>query len=113
MLQGEQNTERKFANIEETCGFWKALWEEKEENGNVDADWIKEIRSALTDVVPEPPREASELDACGSGRIIGRRRNWSAPDPGGSTNFRWKKARVHEDVAMSFPGTAHQPEFPM
>ena len=53
----------------------------------MDADWIKEIRGALADAVPEPPREASELDACGAGRIIGRKRNWSAPGPDGITNF--------------------------
>ena len=110
--QGEHNGER-FSSIKEACGFWRALWE-KEGSGNMDAEWIEEIRSTVEDIVPDFSIENFEVDACVVGKIISGKRIWSAPGPNGITNFWWKKALVlHEGVAKSFQDTVHQAEFPL
>ena len=70
--------------------------------------------SVNIELVPELPTEGFQLDTKDAGKIISKKKNWSATGPDSITNFWWKKAHVlHEGVARSFQATVHQPEFPL
>ena len=68
----------------------------------------------MEELVRELPTEGFQLDAKHAGKIISKKKNWSAPGPDAITNFWWKKAHVlQEGMARSFQATVHQPEFPL
>ena len=70
----------------------------------------------MEEAVPELPTGQFELDAKEAGRIINKKRKWSAPGPDRIANYWWKRARaLHDGVAASFQATAAQDDhkFPL
>ena len=106
VTQGTLVNNHTFSNIDETISFWKSLWEE-EGSGDTEAEWIKEVREAMEDVVPEVKTNGWNLNAEQVTRIINRKKNWSAPGPDRIANLCWKKATIlHKEIATCFQVTA-------
>lgn len=98
----EENNQNRFENIEEASSYWKSLWE-SEGTGNTEAEWLEDVRAAISDHVPSPSQERYELDTNCVVSVILKKRNWSAPGPDRIASFWWKKAQsLHEGVARSF-----------
>ena len=77
------------------CGLW--FLEEvmgKGGIGDVDVEWIEEIRIAMEDIVSNLTKEELKVNSCDAGKIISGKRNWRAPGPDRITIFLWKKACV-------------------
>ena len=67
-----------FTNIEEAASFWRSLWE-AEGTGDTGAEWLAEVRCAIREKVPEPTEEIFALSEASAAKVIGKKRNWSAP----------------------------------
>ena len=78
-----------FENIEDVSSFWKQLWK-SQGTGNRNAQWLKEIRSAIYSQAPPPSEKAWKLDTLKAAKVLARKKNWSAPGPDRLTNFWWK-----------------------
>ena len=61
LLQGQQDERRTFEDIEEASEFWRALWEGTG-SGNAGMEWIKDVREAMKEAVPEKPTAEFKLD---------------------------------------------------
>ena len=108
-VHGQQNKkiqDKMFTNIDKAASFWKSLWE-SEGAGDTDVEWLDEVRSAIREKVPQPMEEEFSLSEERAAKVIGKKRNWSAPGPDRIINYWWKKAScVHEGIAKSFEAIA-------
>ena len=113
-LQDNRRQDRMFTNIEEAASFWRSLWE-AEGTGDTGADWLEEVRCAIREKVPEPTEENFTLSEGRAAKVIGKKRNWSAPGPDRLANYWWKRAKcLHEGIATSFEAIARSDqEIPM
>ena len=103
-----------FENIDKASGYWKELWE-TEGPGNKLAIWLQEVKRAIHGCVPPPVEEEWGLTDDETVKIIGKKRNWSAPGPDKLENYWWKKAEVlHNGVTASFKAISMaQTDFPI
>ena len=113
-LQDNRRQDRMFTNIEEAASFWRSLWE-AEGTGDTGADWLEEVRCAIREKVPEPTEKNFILSEARAAKVIGKKRNWSAPGPDRLANYWWKRAKcLHEGIAISFEAIARSDqEIPM
>ena len=117
-MQGEQGynrgklkTSMKQQDFGKDCGRVTNL-EMQERNG------VRISGGRWSKILPELPKYKGqfELDVNEPGRIINKKRNWSAPGPDRIANYWWKRARpLHGGVAASFQANAEQDdhEFPL
>ena len=103
-----------FESIEEASGYWKELWE-TEGTGDKSATWLQEVKRAIHGCVPPPDEGEWGLTEDEAVKIVGKKRNWSAPGPDKLVNYWWKKAEVlHNDVTASFRAISmDQTDFPI
>ena len=66
--------------------YWRNLWE-SEGTGDRCASWLEEIRSAIQSRVPPPTEEDWDLDPVVAGKVLAKKKNWSAPGPDRLANF--------------------------
>ena len=103
-----------FENIEEASGYWKELWK-TEGTGDKSATWLQEVKRAIHGCVPPSDEGEWGLTEDEAVKIVGKKRNWSAPGPDKLVNYWWKKAEVlHNDVTASFRAiSVAQTDFPI
>ena len=88
--------------MNEASSFWKALWE-LEGDGNIEAEWLDEIRCVMRENIPDLPEGSFELRAVQAKRVILKKKNWSAPGADHIVNYWWKRVNiVHDGIARAF-----------
>ena len=103
-----------FENIDEASGYWKELWE-TEGNGDKSGTWLQEVKRAIHHCVPALDEGEWGLTEDEAVKIVGKKRNWSAPGPDKLVNYWWKKAEVlHNGATASFRAISlAQTDFPI
>ena len=72
--QDKEITQRLFTDVNEAPSFWKALWE-SEGDGNIEAEWLDEIRCVVRENISDLPEGSFELCAEQAKRVILKKRN--------------------------------------
>ena len=103
-----------FENIDKASGYWKELWE-TEVTGDKSATWLQEVKRAIHECVPPPDEGEWGLTEDEAVKIVGKKKDWSAPGPDKLVNYWWKKAEVlHNGVTTSFIAISMaQTDFPI
>ena len=103
-----------FENIDEASGYWKELWE-TEGNGDKSGTWLQEVKRAIHHCVPPLDEGEWGLTEDEAVKIVGKKRNWSAPGLDKLVNYWWKKAEVlHNGATASFRAISlAQTDFPI
>ena len=103
-----------FNIVEEASEYWRNLWESKG-TGDRYASWLEEIKSAIQSMAPQPTKEDWDLDPAGAGKVLAKKKNWSAPGPDRSANLWWRCAEfLHVGVATAFQAiSSNDGEYPL
>ena len=86
-----------FQSTEDVERFWKSLWT-KQDEGNPNAEWLKETEEVFATMVPEIDHDDLITTPCEFLKNVKKKRNWSSPGPDLIVNFWLKKLTVTHEL---------------
>jgi len=86
-----------FENAEQVIDFWAGIWE-KEDSGNANAEWIKDIEEVFREIVPDRDGNPIPTTRDDTYNSVKKKKNWSAPGLDLIVNYWWKKLKSTHPV---------------